>query len=260
MPERQNYLIGLKEKLLPNEAKIIELKYTGLTFGKMNEDERWFAAQTLLLKIHAIKGWTIPVSEMMDILIDQFQHKLNESYKNVTIAEIEYAFRNSIDVKDWGKALNLSLIDEVMVPYLENRFDISQQEENLKKTKMIEEKTELTYEEMLEWIDEWKNKDYIDFDLVPISFYYFMEKNKMIEIATSKKWEYIGKSALQIKSILQKELPLCKTNDAYKAYKEFERQEKEGFDGVMRERVLNRAKKLIVYDFLMKEKENLKNE
>ena len=67
----------------------------------MNEEERWFAAQTLLLKISAITGWTIPISEMMDILIDQFQKKLQEGYRNTTIAEIEYAFRNrGGDAKD----------------------------------------------------------------------------------------------------------------------------------------------------------------
>lgn len=250
MPEQTNYLTGLKNKLLPNESRLLELKYTGKQFGKMDESERWFGAQTLLLKIHAIKGWTIPASEMMDILIDQFQHKLEESYSNVTVAEMEYAFRNDKDAKDWGKALNLSMIDEVMLPYLENRFDLSEQEEKLAKpVMMIEEKKESTEEEILEWINEWKRPD-INFDLIPIVFYEYLIQFKLIEVTTEAKWAAIEKATQQIKSILQIEITNGGGMDAVRAMAEFETGEKDGFTGKLKERILNRAKKLIVAEYL----------
>lgn len=251
MPEQTNYLSGLKDKLLPNENKVLELKYTGKQFDVMNENERWFAAQTLLLKIHAIKGWTIPASEMMDILIDQFQHKLKEGYKNVTVAEMEYAFRNSTDIKDWGKALNLSLIDEVMLPYLENRFDLSQQEEKLKKPIMIEEPKKLTKEEKAEWMMDWKMMgDNINFELIPLPFYDFMDEDDLLRLTNKQKWEYTDKATQQIKSQLQIAIGECKTTDALRAYGEFEKMEKEGFTGELKGRIVNRAKRLIIYDYL----------
>lgn len=249
--ERTNYLTNLNNKLLPNETKILELKYTGKQFGVMDENERWFAAQTILLKIHAIKGWTIPVSELMDILVDQFQHKLEESYKNVTVAEFEYAFRNSTDVKDWGKALNLSLIDEVMLPYLENRFDLSQQEEKLKKPIMIENVQPMSKEEKAEWMMDWKMMgDNINFELIPLQFYDFMAEDNLLRITAKEKWAYTEKATQQIKSQLQIAIGECKTTDALRAYGEFEKMEKEGFTGELKGRILNRAKRLIIYDYL----------
>lgn len=250
MPEQTSYLTGLKSKLLPSESRLIELKYTGKQFGKMDESERWFGAQTLLLKIHAIKGWTIPASEMMDILIDQFQRKLEEKYANVTVAEFEYAFRNDASVKDWGKALNLAMIDEVMIPYLENRFDLSQQEEKMAKPLiMIEEKKELTDEEKLEWINDWKLDD-INFDLIPVVFYDFLIQLDLIKVSEKEKWAEIEKATQQIKSILQVDIANGGGMDAVKAMAEFETGEKDGFTGKLKERILNRAKKLIVAEYL----------
>lgn len=217
----------------------------------MDERERWFAAQTLLLKIHAIKGWTIPVSELMDILIDQFQHKLEDRYQNVTIAEIEYAFRNSTDVKDWGKAMNLSLIDEVVIPYLDNRFDLSQQEEKLKKPIMIEDIKPLTKEDKAEWIMDWKEKvGSINLELIPLIFYDFMEEDNLLKLSSKQKWLYLQRATQAIKSQLQIEIGNCKTTDALRSFGQFEKMEKEGFSGELKGRILNRAKRLIIYDYL----------
>lgn len=92
----------------------------------MAEQNLWTYAKATLLKIHVITGWTIPKDELMKILLDQFIKKLVESYPNVNPEEIEYAFRNyGTTVKDWGKAMNLSLIDEVMMPYLSDRKHLS---------------------------------------------------------------------------------------------------------------------------------------
>lgn len=101
-----------------------------------------YQASTLLVKIHVITGWEIPQKELMDILIDQFTKKILESYPLINSDEIEYAFRNKpITIKEWGKAMNLSLIDEVIQPYIESRFEISKIEE--RGQKLIEHKPDL---------------------------------------------------------------------------------------------------------------------
>jgi hypothetical protein len=108
----------------------LENKYASPCFAKVPEADRYLLAKTLLLKIHIITGWTIPEEAMMLILMDQFTKKMVESYPNVNAEEMEYAFRNNTTVKDWGKAMNLSLIDEVMIPYLQKRIELSRMEES----------------------------------------------------------------------------------------------------------------------------------
>jgi len=99
----------------------------------MNAAELALSAKKILLTIHVITGWTIPATELMNVLINQFEKKMLESYPNVNQEEIEYAFRNSgTTVKDWGKAMNLALIDEVLIPYLDERKRLSHELEERK--------------------------------------------------------------------------------------------------------------------------------
>ena len=89
----------------------------------MDPEQLVLHAQALLLKIHVITGWRIPENEtLLTVLQDQFYKKLIEDYANVNVQEIEYAFRRfGTAIKDWGKDVNLNLIDTVMVQYLAER-------------------------------------------------------------------------------------------------------------------------------------------
>lgn len=217
----------------------------------MTLDERKLSAYQILLKIHAITGWTIPASQLMDILIEQFELKLSESYSNVNSDEVEYAFRNrGIDVKDWGKAMNLGMIDEVMIPYLENRFEVSKTEESLKKPLMIEESKALSDEEIAEWICDWKIMEKINIELIPLMFYDFITSKGILSPTVAQKWDYATKATQNIKSMLQEAIGICKTNNAYLSYEKFKTQETDGFDKEFAGRIKNRAKRLIVYDYL----------
>lgn len=129
--EPTNYLNRLEGKLQPDELQIINLKYKSPVFGKMTDGQLFQSVQTLLLKIHVITGWEIPVKELMGILIDQLIKKIREDYETLNSDEVEHAFRQA-PVKEWGKALNLNLIDEVVGPYLVKRRQISDMEERSK--------------------------------------------------------------------------------------------------------------------------------
>lgn len=101
-----------------------------MQFGKLSEQNLWAYAKATLLKIHVITGWTIPKDELMKILLDQFIKKVKECYSDTNPEEWEYAFRNyGTTVKDWGKSMNLALIDEVMLPYLADRKHLSHEVE-----------------------------------------------------------------------------------------------------------------------------------
>lgn len=102
----------------------------------MNESELSKWGKALLLKIHVITGWTIPKSpELLNILIDQVQKYLFEKYPELNPDEIEYAFRSSgTTLEDWGKEMNLNLLDKVLIKYINDRFDLSDNEMKLKET------------------------------------------------------------------------------------------------------------------------------
>lgn len=88
-----------------------------------SDQRKWTAA--LLLKINVITGWVIS-EDQMEVLADQFGKKLIESYPDMNPEEIEFAFRrDGTIVKDWGKPMNLALIDEVLIPYRNTRHRLS---------------------------------------------------------------------------------------------------------------------------------------
>lgn len=131
----------IHQGLLSDEVKIIENKYKSDRFSVISETELLRISAILLLKIHVITGWELPKSELMDLLIDQFSKKLVESYPDVNQDEVEYAFRNKpVGVKEWGKFMNLSLLDDVMLPFLANRRRISNLEESNSPVVQIEHK------------------------------------------------------------------------------------------------------------------------
>ena len=118
----------------------------------MNGQEIALAAKQLLFKISIITGWKMYDDEIEQrILEEQFSMKLKESYGNTNSTEIEYAFRNSF-VKDWGKSMNLALIDEVMQPYLSQRAEASRLEEQvMTKPKELPASNETVTDE--DWIE-----------------------------------------------------------------------------------------------------------
>lgn len=83
-----------------------------------------------MVKVHVITGWVLPEKDLLHIFVDQFTKKLLEEYAHLNVDEIEYAFRSiGTSVKDWGKSMNLTLIDEVLRPYVSQRFEASRLEE-----------------------------------------------------------------------------------------------------------------------------------
>lgn len=115
------------------ERAALVIKYSSPQISKLKPFELLLHMQGLLLKIHVITGWRLPeTQEVLTVLQDQLNKKLTESYGNCNVDEIEFAFRNyGTQIKDWGKNINLNLIDTVMNSYLAHRRDLSAMEERL---------------------------------------------------------------------------------------------------------------------------------
>ena len=95
----------------------------------MGEVEIITASKFALLKINVITGWKLPEGDILKILIGQFIKFMLESYPTMNADELEFAFRNKDGrVKDWGKEINLSMLDEVLTPYMGKRATLSEME------------------------------------------------------------------------------------------------------------------------------------
>ena len=132
------------QHLNQEEQKILQLKYSKPQIKFIGVSELQLHTQALLLKIHVITGWKLTDDEIkLNILEDQFIHKLKEDYGSVNVDEIEYAFRKyGKHFKEWGKELNLNLIDEVMDEYLKHRNIVSDLEERLLEPPKAEKPTD----------------------------------------------------------------------------------------------------------------------
>lgn len=244
-PGHSNYLQKVNKNLpLLQDNQIIKLKYASKTFAKMSVDEITMSAYDLLLKIHVIVGWTIPVSEFMDILTDQFSKKLTEKYANVNADEIEYAFRNrGFDAKDWGKAMNLTMIDEIIAPYLEVRFDLSRTEESFAHKNFIEEdfEKELTDEEWNDWL-----KDMLTYDinLLPCAAYEYLVKKELISLTSTEKHDYLSRA---------KDKMINHLEAGSKEMLEFlKMKEKDNYSAAVKASLITISKRLAISDYLQK--------
>jgi hypothetical protein len=179
---------------LTNEEKnVLILKYKSKQYGKMTDVEILLSAKIAIFKIGVITGWQAPVQEQLEVLIDQFTKKLREGYSNVNADELEFAFRSNSTVKDWGKSMNLALIDEVMAPYLEARHSISRIEETANKPpqKAIED-IKMTDSELLTATFE-TYKILPNYNFIPESVYaYLVGAGKLVLDTENKKRIFNG--------------------------------------------------------------------
>ncbi len=144
------------EPILSPENALIKLKYSTLCFSRLPSNEQLMQSKAILVRIHVITGWTLPTDSLLNVLVDQFQKKLIESYPLINSEEIEYAFRNyGTVVKDWGKSMNLSLIDEVLIPYMDERRKASEVEERKVKVEQVVYTDEQLSNFHRQWTEEW---------------------------------------------------------------------------------------------------------
>lgn len=243
----------------PLEITNIEVAQSVLSaklISQATEDE----LKQKLVKIYLLVGLRqqhFPVAEEKAFL----HQYIFQNYGNKTLDELELAF--SLAIKG---QLNLKLEDykvfdqfpceyvsRIMNAYRDWLKHTSDLVKYMKKeTPMIDDKTEISPMEMIEWIEEYKQKDDIILDLIPISFYSFLTDTEVIKVSNEQKWDVAAKATQSIKTDLMNAIPECKTTDALNAYKTFEKMETEGFTGKFKTLIQNRAKRLIVHEYLMK--------
>lgn len=246
----------MPKKLEPEERQIIQAKYKSERFCVMAPEDVDLWADALMLKINAITGWTIPASVALTVFSDQLKKKLTESYANVNPDEIEYAFRNyGTVVKDWGKSMNLSLLDQVMIPYLERRLELSkfeeQQEPVVEKNENKEDMSDLA---MADWYNETYKKvkaGECTVDFIPIMLYEWKDTKGEIKVTSKQKHEYLAKAADHRYNFLLAESKDKPSTDSKRAVEAFSVMHKEWcFVGKEIDMLKNLAKRMILYDII----------
>lgn len=113
---------------------MIALKYSGPRFSSIPDEDIQLHAMGLLIRLHAVTGWRIPEDEViLNTLVSEFSKFLAERFADLNPEEVAYAFRNyATGIKDWGKSMNLSLIEEPLQEYRNERRRLSELEERAK--------------------------------------------------------------------------------------------------------------------------------
>lgn len=244
---------------MPSEKRILDLKYNSVRFGNKNEVEISLLATELLIVVTVITGWQLPEDKIrLKILESQFEKKLIESYADLNKDEFEYAMRN-YEIKDWGKSVNLNLIDEVISEYKLVRFQLSSIEEHLKKPLKLENvPRETSDEEMAEWIMEWKYnvKEITNPTMIPPLFYDWLVEKNLLNLTKEQKLDYLMNQAVAVR--ISNLIALSKTENEYgesrKQLTEFNLMRYKGvFEGIEVERLKEIAKKIAVFDYLKSE-------
>ena len=249
MSLRQNWL----QNLQPEEAQILRVKYGATRFRNMSEEQIDLWGDAMLLKIAVITGWTLPSEHLQNILLDQFKKKMQESYADCNAEEVEYAFRNfGHFVKDWGKQINLNLIDEVMRPYLEKRRLQSVVEEHAAPPLLLKAPAEsISHFSMVRWLA--REMRYVrtgkPWEFIPVELYDYFDKLGVINATNEVKYSYLQQAVARRAAQLEKEAPLSKT--AQDHYLRFKRMREMGcLSGNEAERVKKMAKKLLFFDLV----------
>lgn len=178
--------------LTNEENDILALKYKSPRYGKMSDVELLISAKVAIFKIGVITGWPVPSDEHLEVLIDQFTKKLKESYADVNPDELEYAFRSNTTVKDWGKSMNLALIDEILAPYLSARVSVSRLEEQAKKPPMAAiADIPMSDEELLKATFE-VYKVVPNYEFIPSSLYNYLAASREIKVPEEEKREIMN--------------------------------------------------------------------
>lgn len=245
----------VEKKLMPLEIINVETAKKALSgkfIGQASEDE----VKSKLKIIYAMIGLRpqhFPVDEEKQFLHDYIFLKYGKKTLDELVLAFDLAIQGQLPVEDIKvyDQFTCEYLARIMNGYREWLKNVSANAEVQKKDYVqIEEKKELTKEELEEWLEEWKGKETFTLDLIPLSFYEFIVSNGLIEIDNKTKWDYTEKATTAIKVELHEAMNVCKTNNAYNDFRAFEKGQQEGFEGAMKGRILNKAKRLIIADYL----------
>jgi hypothetical protein len=180
----------------------------------------------LIFKIHIITGWEVPASTaFLNTLQDQLRKKLLEEHRDMNPDEIEYAFRNfGSRVNNWGKAMNLALVDEVLNHYKVYRSEVSHLE-SLKRSQPVKELEgpPINFGEYAETVyNSFKNGLIKDWRLIPHSLYEHYTGLGIIQATKPEKLEAMEAAKAAIKQMKAEDPGFAQSIQTDEAFKDYQ--------------------------------------
>src|SRR5574339_316517 len=122
-----NFINGLKSE----ELEMLRVKYDGKRIMALGPGAVELGAEILLADSGIITGWTVPDHALYKKkLLTEIVAWLQDMADDFTFAEIKYALRKYCgEVKDYGKPVNLSLLNNIIKMYRGDREELSRREE-----------------------------------------------------------------------------------------------------------------------------------
>lgn len=126
-------LMRLLPTLPPDMAEVAKVKYSGPRLASIPEIDYSITCKSILAQICATTGWDMPQNPFMsNAVVSAFEAYCKEYLSDMTGDEILYSFRRfGLNTKDWGKAINLQLINDPIQSYREVRREISDIEDSI---------------------------------------------------------------------------------------------------------------------------------
>lgn len=198
-----------------------------------------------------------PVEQEKEDLHNYIRLKYGKKTLSELILAFDLAINNELDLK----TEDIKVYDQFTIAYLAQIMTgykkwLSQQSKQVKKAPLaLPEIKVLTPEEKDEWIEEWIQKEEINIELIPVIFYERLIESGKIPVPDQEQREkYLLLAASQIEKIILDDKPLImKGDDAVNWNRRwflFQDMKKNGFEGEFKDRILGRAQKLIVFDYL----------
>lgn len=244
---------SLKTKLLTeSDRKVLEMKYKSVKIKKMTDRQLNAHVLALMMKVSVITGWQIPQFDSSEgkkenpyamILQDQFRKKMMEDYGDLNIDEIEYALRSfGTKIKDWGKAMNLSLIDEAIGKYTFLRREISEYEENVKVN------LPSLNAGNADWSDVWERlkENPENKSLITTALYDWLDRTGKIKLDKKEKHSLIERARQKL--IVEMKYKIMNGEPKYK--KDLEELESDKLTKLTKAKIINRAKHIAVIELI----------
>lgn len=208
----------------------------------------------IMMKL-GLRSHNIPTDEEKFVLISH----IIENFGGHTCEEIKLAFElamaGRLDIKDINCYENFSCayFSKIMSAYRDWAAEEYKyvRAKRLAEKYLIEEKKEISDEEMQEWVNEWEIKipSIKNFLLIPYQFYDWLERKEMIDLYVEQKKEYWEKAII----LRNNELIEDGEMDKYQAQvlKEFNTMKRQNdFNYRETEKLKVLAKKIAVFDYL----------
>ena len=222
----------------------------------MDDMELIATIQGLLVRVKVVTGWSIPDLESeRRILYSEFAIHLQEKWATLNHEEIMFAVRNYAGT-DWGKNVNLKLLDDAIEVYHRKRVVLSQIEEQKKGKQPELANVNADWKSLCEESYQSYLKGKLNIDLMPHQLYDEFVGSKFIEDGVMNDFIEDAKKKLIASATGKKEM--AQLGRKMKEVAEWQRQ----IDGYNQynETVMFYAKRLsVLFLFWAAKKDNIQN-